>query len=143
MPINAVSDSFTQLPTSSSVIQEGAAEGSPALTGFIKPSYIFQPRPPLDTDIKRRERNAGEGGKSRRRRLLSFQPGSGPWIHAGDPEAPGSSAAPSPTLAACRGQGLCQLRWLLLAKVKAASHLCLGKCPRLSPACRAAGKALR
>lgn len=60
MPVNAVSESFTQLLTFSSIIQERVVEGGSVVTGFIKPSCIFQPCPPLDIDIKRRERNTRE-----------------------------------------------------------------------------------
>lgn len=42
----------SELLTFLSIIQEGVVEGSSAETGFIKPSYIFQMCPPLDTDVK-------------------------------------------------------------------------------------------
>lgn len=42
----------SQFLTALSVIQKGVVEGRSVVTGFIKPSYIFQMHPPPETDVK-------------------------------------------------------------------------------------------
>jgi len=138
MAVDAASDSFTQLLTFWGIIQEGVVEGSSVVTGFI---YIFLPCPPVDTDVKQRERNAWEEGAGQACRSPSMQdqaPGDTPVT-----QSPCQEGSPSPSPAACGGQGLCQLRLLPIAEVGAVGHPCPGKRSWLSPACWPAGKALR
>lgn len=115
MPINVDSDSFTQLLTFSSLILEGAVEGSSLVTGFIK--LIFQPCPPLDTDIKWRRRHTREE-KAERACCCQFVQDQAPGIQR-CPKATASGAASLES----GGQGLCQLWVFPSARVEAVNHL--------------------
>lgn len=126
MPINALSGSFTQLLTFLSVAREGVVGSSSVVTGFIKPSDVFQPRPRLDTEVKRRERStreeragcrrsARDQPRETRRRPKAVAVGAAAWRAEGRGCASSSSSrSPGPKLRV--------------------SPVCLGKCPRLCPA---------
>lgn len=120
-PINAVSGSFTQLLTFLSMAQEGAVGSSSVVTGFIKPSDVFQPCPRLDTEVKRRERSTREERAGCRRSVRDQPPGD-----AAATQSHGRRSSP----VACGGPGLCQLWLFPLAGAEAPSQ---SRLPRQMP----------